>query len=75
MPSTKNSFNRRPWPPRVQHGVPSSAGGTQGSGGNESMQHAPRTGRPPAKKGYKALLAEAEAEIETVPVEQALMLL
>ena len=26
------------------------------------------------RKGYKALLAEAEAEIETVPVEQALTL-
>ena len=26
------------------------------------------------KKGYKALLAEAEAEIETVPVDQALRL-
>ena len=26
------------------------------------------------KKGYKALLAEAEAEVETVPVEQALSL-
>jgi len=26
------------------------------------------------KKGYKALLAEAEAEIETVPVDQALAL-
>ncbi len=26
------------------------------------------------RKGYKALLAEAEAEIETVPVEQALRL-
>ena len=38
------------------------------------MQHAPRTGRPPVKKGYKALLAEAEAEVETVPVEQALSL-
>ena len=38
------------------------------------MQDAPRSGRPPVTKGYKALLAEAEAEIETVPVEQALSL-
>ena len=38
------------------------------------MQDAPRTGRPPVRKGYKALLAEAEAEVETVPVEQALSL-
>lgn len=28
MPSAKSSFNRRPWPRRVQHGVPSSEGGT-----------------------------------------------
>lgn len=26
------------------------------------------------KKGYKALLAEAEAKVETLPVEQALRL-
>ena len=38
------------------------------------MQDAPRTGRPPVKKGYKALLAEAEAEVENVSVEQALSL-
>ncbi len=60
--TAENSLNRRPWPPRVQHGVPSSAGGTQGSRGTETMQDAPRTGRPPVKKGYKALLAEAEAD-------------
>lgn len=32
------------------------------------------TRRPAMKKGYRALLAEAEAEIETLPVEQALRL-
>ena len=28
MPSAEGNFNRRPWPRRIQHGVPASAGGT-----------------------------------------------
>ena len=38
------------------------------------MQDAPRSGSSPVKKGYKALLAEAEAEVETLPVGEALAL-